>query len=142
MNLPIAVARVRQSGFVMLGVFAIAFIVIGVYYFARTWAHRLTLAVFGIVSNLLLLLGLLASLALAAWTNFFYGWNFPQTAVSLLLPFCGAGYFLTLSLDKHWQPQSPLTDFKPQITVACICLMMAVISIITRINKFYINIWN
>ncbi len=67
------------------------------------------------------------SLALAAWTNFFYGWNFPQTAVSLLLPFCGAGYFLTLSLDKHWQPQSPLTDFKPQITVACICLMMAVL---------------
>ena len=50
-NLPISVARVRQSGFVMLGVFAIAFVVIGVYYFARTWAHRLTLAVFGVVSK-------------------------------------------------------------------------------------------
>jgi hypothetical protein len=49
-NLPISVEKVRQSGFFMVGVFAVAFIVIGVYYFARTWAHRLTLRVFGLVS--------------------------------------------------------------------------------------------
>ncbi|GMV25029.1 MAG: hypothetical protein AMXMBFR58_10600 [Phycisphaerae bacterium] len=67
------------------------------------------------------------SLGLAAWTNYFYGWNFPQTAVSLLLPFCAVGYFLTLCLSKEWQPQSPFLDFKPQITLACFCLMMAVL---------------
>lgn len=47
---PISVAQVRASGFLMLGVFLAAFVVIGVYYFARAWAHRLTLAVFGLVS--------------------------------------------------------------------------------------------
>lgn len=67
------------------------------------------------------------ALVLAAWTNYFYGWNFPQTAVSLLFPFCAVGYFLVLCLDKRWQPQSPLVDFKPQITIACLCLMMAIL---------------
>ncbi|WP_394838956.1 flippase-like domain-containing protein [Pendulispora rubella] len=50
-GLPVSVAAVRRSGFVMLGVFTTAFIVIGVYYFAREWARRLTLAVFGLVSK-------------------------------------------------------------------------------------------
>jgi glycosyltransferase 2 family protein len=50
-GLPIKVAVVRQSGFLLLGLFAIAFVVIAVYYFARSWAHRVTLAVFGIVSK-------------------------------------------------------------------------------------------
>ncbi len=52
-GLPVSVETVRRSGFVMLGVFTIAFIVIGVYYFARGWARRLTLAVFGLVSRAL-----------------------------------------------------------------------------------------
>ena len=50
-GLPISVAQVRTSGFVMLGVFTVAFIVIAVFYFAREWAHRLTLTVFGVVSK-------------------------------------------------------------------------------------------
>lgn len=50
-GLPISVAQVRTSGFVMLGVFTAAFITIAVFYFARAWAHRLTLAVFGVVSR-------------------------------------------------------------------------------------------
>ncbi|MCC6425258.1 MAG: ABC transporter permease [Phycisphaerales bacterium] len=69
----------------------------------------------------------LLALVLAAWTNFFYGWNFPQTAVSLLLPFTSIGYFLTLCVSKMWRPQSPGVDFKPQITIACLCLMMAIL---------------
>lgn len=67
------------------------------------------------------------ALALAAWTNYFYGWNFPQTAVSLLLPFCAVAYFLTLCVGKHWNLQSPAADFKPQITIACFCLTMAIL---------------
>jgi hypothetical protein len=50
-GLPISVQQVRASGFVMLGVFTTAFATIAVFYFARAWAHKMTLAVFGIVSK-------------------------------------------------------------------------------------------
>jgi glycosyltransferase 2 family protein len=50
-GLKVSVAQVRASGFVMLGVFTTAFITIGVFYFARDFARRLTLAVFGVVSK-------------------------------------------------------------------------------------------
>ncbi len=50
-GLPISVQQVRTSGFVMLGVFAAAFVTIAVFYFARAWAHRMTLLVFGVVSK-------------------------------------------------------------------------------------------
>ncbi len=49
-GLPISVASVRASGFVLLGAFAAAFTTIAVFYFARTWAHRATLVVIGKVS--------------------------------------------------------------------------------------------
>ena len=50
-GLPITVAQVRWSGYAMLVLFGIAFTTIAVFYFARSWAHRATLAVFGIVSK-------------------------------------------------------------------------------------------
>jgi glycosyltransferase 2 family protein len=50
-GLPISVQHVRTSGFVMLGVFTGAFATIAVFYFFRAWAHKMTLAVFGIVSK-------------------------------------------------------------------------------------------
>ena len=50
-GLKVSVAHVRDSGFVMLGVFTSAFIVIAVFYFARAWAKRMTLLVFGVVSK-------------------------------------------------------------------------------------------
>ena len=50
-GLPISVASVRASGFAMLGLFTVAFTTIAVFYFARTWAHKATLAVFGLVSK-------------------------------------------------------------------------------------------
>ncbi len=50
-GLKISVHQVRTSGFVMLGVFTTAFVTIAVFYFARAWAHKMTLAVFGIVSR-------------------------------------------------------------------------------------------
>jgi uncharacterized membrane protein YbhN (UPF0104 family) len=49
-NLPISVATVRASGFIMLGVFAGAFIVLAVFYFARDWADHLTRVVIGKLS--------------------------------------------------------------------------------------------
>jgi hypothetical protein len=50
-GLDVSVQQVRGYGFVMLGIFTTAFTVIGVFYFARRWAHRATLAVFGLVSR-------------------------------------------------------------------------------------------
>jgi glycosyltransferase 2 family protein len=50
-GLPITVQAVRRAGFLMLAVFLTAFAVIVVFYFARGWAHRMTLAVFGLVSK-------------------------------------------------------------------------------------------
>lgn len=42
--------QIRASGFLMLAVFAVAFAVIAIFYFARGWAHRTTLRVVGIAS--------------------------------------------------------------------------------------------
>lgn len=67
------------------------------------------------------------ALAAAAWTNFFYNWSFPQVASALLLPLVTIAYLLTLALSKKWELQSLFTDFKPQITVACACLTLAIL---------------
>jgi ABC-type multidrug transport system fused ATPase/permease subunit len=50
-NLPVAVADVRRAGFMTFAIFAAAFATIAVFYFAREWARRLTLVVFGFVSK-------------------------------------------------------------------------------------------
>jgi glycosyltransferase 2 family protein len=46
-----SVAQFRDGGYAMLGLFIVAFIVIAVYYLARDFARRATLAVFGLVSR-------------------------------------------------------------------------------------------
>ncbi|MEO7110366.1 MAG: lysylphosphatidylglycerol synthase transmembrane domain-containing protein [Polyangiaceae bacterium] len=50
-GLDISVAQVRGYGYFMLLAFSGVFITIGVYYFARKWAHKMTLLVFGVVSK-------------------------------------------------------------------------------------------
>lgn len=65
------------------------------------------------------------SMAVAGWCNFFYSWNFPQICVTLLLPLLLVGYVLVLALSKEWKWQPLSTNFKPQITLACACLVLA-----------------
>lgn len=65
------------------------------------------------------------SIALAAWCNYFYNWQFSQTLTLLLLPLIIIAYFLCLKIGKEWKIQDLHTDFKPQITIACFCLTMA-----------------
>ncbi len=50
-GLPVSVAHVRLSGYLMLVLFGSLFSTIAVYYFARSWAHKTTLAVVGKVSR-------------------------------------------------------------------------------------------
>ncbi len=47
----LTVAEVRHAGFAMLGLALCVFVVIAIYYFARDFARRLTLAVWGVVSR-------------------------------------------------------------------------------------------
>lgn len=65
------------------------------------------------------------SVALAAWCNYFYSWQFSQTLILFLFPLILIAYVLCLKIGKEWKLQELHTDFKPQITIACICLMMA-----------------
>jgi len=77
------------------------------------------------------------SIALAAWCNYFYNWQFSQTLTLLLLPLVIIAYLLCLKIGKEWKFQDLHTDFKPQISIACICLTMALLvfaSIATAIS--------
>ena len=49
-GIPVTVEHVRMSGFFMLGLFTVAFLVIAIFFFARGWAHRMTIAIVGRVS--------------------------------------------------------------------------------------------
>lgn len=77
------------------------------------------------------------SVLLAAWCNYFYSWQFSQTLVLLLLAFTIIAYVLCLKIAKEWKFQDLHTDFKPQITIACVCLttaLMVFASIATAIS--------
>lgn len=50
-GLKVSVEQVRLAGFTMLGFFAVAFAVLAIFYFARSWAHRATLLVIGAISR-------------------------------------------------------------------------------------------
>ncbi len=49
-GLPISVASVRASAFILVGAFATALIVLAVFYFARSFAHKATHAIIGKIS--------------------------------------------------------------------------------------------
>jgi len=50
-GIPVTVAHVRMSGYVMLALFVTLFVTLAVFYFARSWAHRATLIVVGKIST-------------------------------------------------------------------------------------------
>ncbi|PHQ82260.1 MAG: hypothetical protein COB69_02340 [Phycisphaera sp.] len=66
------------------------------------------------------------SMVVAGWTNFFYGWSFPQIAVVLMTALVPGAYVVTLMIDPDWHFQSIGSDFKPQVMLACLSLALAV----------------
>jgi uncharacterized membrane protein YbhN (UPF0104 family) len=50
-GIPVSVASARMSGYTIAAFFALGVATLAVFYFARGWAHRTTLAVFGVVSR-------------------------------------------------------------------------------------------
>lgn len=67
------------------------------------------------------------SLGLGAWCNFFYGWNFPQTAITVLLPTILLALLGVMLVGKEWKPQPISTDWKPQVLTACLLLTLAIL---------------
>lgn len=70
---------------------------------------------------------LFLTIIIAAWCNYFYSWNFPQTVVVTILPMTLLAFLIVLCISKEWMPQPIATDFKPQVTLACACLILAIL---------------
>jgi len=70
---------------------------------------------------------ILISGALGAFTNFFYGWSFPQTTLVALVPLTLAGYGASLVVSPEWQLQPVGEAFKPQVLIASGALAIAVL---------------
>ncbi|MBC7773402.1 MAG: ABC transporter permease subunit [Pyrinomonadaceae bacterium] len=73
------------------------------------------------------------AVGVAIWCNFFYGWVFTQTATMLLCPFMIIAWLLIMPINKHWELQPLLTNFKPQVTLACISVVFALL-VLTSIS--------
>jgi len=71
-------------------------------------------------------LSVLIPITVAIWGNYFYGWVFSSTAVLGMLPTSIVGYLLSMGLSKKWEWQPLSTDFKPQTTIAALCVMIAI----------------
>lgn len=69
---------------------------------------------------------LAVSIGVGVWGNFFYGWVFSSTVVSVLLPASLLAWFAVLLIDKNWHIQ-PVTiaTLKPEIKLAAACVLMA-----------------
>ncbi|MGE3106970.1 MAG: ABC transporter permease subunit [Phycisphaerales bacterium] len=67
------------------------------------------------------------SIGIAVWCNFFYGWSFTQTSIMLMCPLMLAAYLAVLVVSKKWTFQHIHTDFMPQITIAGLSVLMALL---------------
>lgn len=61
----------------------------------------------------------------ALWGNFFYGWVFSSTAITIMLPLLLLGYAAGLFMGHDWSIQPFSVDFKPQVLIASAGVMMA-----------------
>ena len=70
-------------------------------------------------------LSLILSIGIGAWANYFYGWVFSSTTVYVLTPAITIALAITYLINKHWQIQPISTDFKPQIVLASLTLLLS-----------------
>lgn len=67
------------------------------------------------------------SVGIAVWCNYFYGWSFPQVATLMACPLMIMALIGVFFFSRDWHLQFPLTDFKPEISKASICMIMAIL---------------
>jgi hypothetical protein len=69
------------------------------------------------------LLGLLAAL----WCNYFYNMVFASTAIAVTTPLMALAYVLAMMFDAHFTPQAMAASFEPNLWLALIPLLMAIL---------------
>ncbi len=67
------------------------------------------------------------SLAIAAFTNYAYGWPFSQTVLTVLLPLILVSYGLSLPFNKKFELQPIFTEVKPEVIKACLASLGALV---------------
>jgi ABC-type transport system involved in multi-copper enzyme maturation permease subunit len=67
----------------------------------------------------------LLSIGLGIWGNFFYGWVFSSVATYAMTPLLLVAWLLTMLINKQWSIQHYLTDWKPQVVLAGVCILLA-----------------
>lgn len=72
-------------------------------------------------------LAIVLPIALGIWGNYFYGWVFSSTTIFAMFPATVLAYLLTLTISKDWAFQSISTDVKPQVMIASLCALLAII---------------
>jgi ABC-2 type transport system permease protein len=61
----------------------------------------------------------------ATWTNYFYGWNFSATVITLGVILLLLAYALSLPFKPDWAGESPANSFKPELWKAIGMLLVA-----------------
>ncbi len=67
------------------------------------------------------------AVVLAIVTNYLYGWPFSQTCILTMAPAVSLGYFMVLLLSKQWHWQPITSDLKPQVLIACVSVVIALL---------------
>lgn len=69
----------------------------------------------------------LIAVGVALWGNYFYGWVFSSTAITIMLPLLLVGYVAAMFLGGDWKIQPFTEDFKPQALIATAGVAMAML---------------
>mgnify|MGYP003700467907 CR=1 FL=1 len=71
-------------------------------------------------------LAILLGIGVGAWGNYFYGWVFSSTATYVLTPALFVALLITWMINKDWRLQPLFTDFKPQVTLGSLALLLSI----------------
>lgn len=69
---------------------------------------------------------ILLGVGIGAWGNYYYGWVFSSTAVYVMTPALLIGLILTFLISADWELQPITTDFKPQVTLGSLTLLLSI----------------
>lgn len=67
----------------------------------------------------------LLAIGIGVWGNFFYGWVFSSVATYAMAPLLVFAWLLTMLIGDDWRLQNYLTDWKPQVVLAGVCILLA-----------------
>jgi len=74
-------------------------------------------------------LAVFGSIGVGAWCNFFYGWVFSSATITFMAPASLIALLATYMVSKQWRLQSPIVDFKPQVLLASVSVLLSMVII-------------